>query len=102
VVGARAIRRTPRVIPTRLPFPDLPAAFDGYRIAQISDIHCGTVAPESRVADWVRRVNALQADLVVVTGDLVASGDSHVPAVSRALGGLRAKDGVYACMGNHD
>ena len=102
VAGLRAVWRTPRVRGITLRFAELPAAFDGYRIAQISDIHCGHFAPEGRVRDWVRRVNALGADLTTVTGDLIASGATFIPVVARALGALRAPDGVVAVMGNHD
>ncbi|QSQ20791.1 metallophosphoesterase [Pyxidicoccus parkwayensis] len=92
---ARLRRRTVRI-------PGLPKELDGYRIGQLSDVHCGPHVPEEKVAGWVSRLNALDLDLVAVTGDLITHGDSHVDAVARALGGLRAKDGVYACMGNHD
>lgn len=102
ITGVRSVWRNPAVHRVELRFRDLPPALDGYRIGQISDIHCGPFAPEGRVADWVRRLNALGADLIAVTGDLVVSGASHVAAVSRALGGLRAPDGVFAVMGNHD
>jgi predicted MPP superfamily phosphohydrolase len=101
-IGLHGIRRTPRIRRVTLRFPHLPPAFDGYRIAQLSDIHCGPFAPERRVARWVRRTQRLRADLIAVTGDLVASGSAYVEAVGRALQGLRAPDGVYACMGNHD
>lgn len=100
--GVRAIWRTPAIYRIKPRFPALPPALAGYRIAQISDIHCGTFAPEERVRDWVRRVNALQPDLIAVTGDLIASGATHIAAVARALGELRAPDGVFVVMGNHD
>lgn len=91
----RLRRRTVRIA-------GLPAELDGYRIGQISDVHCGPHVPEEKVAGWVARLNGLDLDLVTVTGDLITHGSSHVEAVARALGGLRAKDGAYACMGNHD
>jgi uncharacterized protein len=100
--GLLAVRRTPRITRVTLTVPDLPAALDGYRLVQLSDIHCGLFAPERRVRDWVRRANAQNADLIAVTGDLIASGTEHVEAVARALGELRAPDGVFAVMGNHD
>jgi uncharacterized protein len=100
--GVAAIVRTPRVTRVELTFADLPPAFDGYRIAQLSDVHCGAFAPEPRVRDWVRRVNALDADLIAITGDLIASGTDYVPSVASALAELQAPDGVVACMGNHD
>jgi hypothetical protein len=80
----------------------LPPALDGYRIGQISDVHCGPNTPATRVRRWVERLNALDLDLMTVTGDLITHGSSHVEAVAGALGGLRARDGVFACMGNHD
>jgi uncharacterized protein len=102
LIGLRSIWRQPRVVRVELEFPDLPAEFDGYRIAQLSDVHCGPFAPEPRVTSWCRRASRLGADLVAVTGDLIASGTSHIEAVARALGRLEAPDGVVACMGNHD
>jgi len=101
-LGAVSVWRRPRVARVELEFAELPAALDGLTIVQLSDLHCGPFVPESVVESWVRRANRLGADLVAVTGDLVASGTSHVAAVARALGGLRAARGVYASMGNHD
>lgn len=80
----------------------LPAEFEGYRVAQISDLHCGPFASGARVAGWVAAVNRLDTDLIAVTGDLIASGSTFVPVVAGALGALRARDGVFASMGNHD
>jgi predicted MPP superfamily phosphohydrolase len=82
--------------------PSLPEAFDGYRIVQLTDLHCGPFASGRRVASWVARANRLNADLIAVTGDLIASGTAFVSTVAVELGGLRAPDGVYAAMGNHD
>jgi predicted MPP superfamily phosphohydrolase len=97
-----ALRQRARVREVEVPIEGLPPAFDGYRVAHISDLHCGPFASGARVAAWVDHVNRLGADLVAVTGDLIASGAAFVPVVAEALGGLRARDGVFACMGNHD
>ena len=100
--GLSALKTAPRVREKVVPIEGLPAALDGYRIGQISDVHCGPNTPAERVRRWVERLNGLDLDLMTVTGDLIVHGSSHVVAVAEALGGLRARDGVYACMGNHD
>ncbi len=81
---------------------DLPAAFDGYRMLQLTDIHASRLL----TGDWVRQVvaesNALKPDLIVITGDLI---DGTVDARRddfRPLGDLQAPDGVIAITGNHE
>jgi predicted MPP superfamily phosphohydrolase len=100
--GLSAITRRPRVRNQVVRIAGLPPQLEGYRIGQISDVHCGPHTPATRVRRWVERLNALDLDLMTVTGDLITTGSSHVADVASALGGLRARDGVYACMGNHD
>jgi predicted MPP superfamily phosphohydrolase len=102
VIGVRSLSGRPRVAALDVGVPGLPPAFDGFVIAQISDLHCGPLTPPSRVERWVESVNTLGADLVAVTGDLITSGDGYVASVAAALGRLRAREGVFACMGNHD
>jgi predicted MPP superfamily phosphohydrolase len=83
-------------------FPDLPAALEGLRIVQLSDLHIGPQTSR-RFLDRVRSaVRAADADLVVVTGDVV---DDHAPDVAhyaRSLGDLSAPMGVFVVPGNHD
>ena len=100
--AALSLHQRPRVRRRDVEIEGLPEAFDGYRIVQISDLHCGPFASARRVAGWVTAANRLEADLVAVTGDLIASGSAYVDVVARALGGLRARDGAFASMGNHD
>jgi uncharacterized protein len=100
--GFDSVRARPRVRRRTVRIASLPAALEGYRIGQISDVHCGPHTPAERVAEWVAQLNALDLDLIAVTGDLITTGSTHVAAVARALGELRARDGVFACMGNHD
>ncbi len=102
LAGLWSARSGPRLIELDVEVEGLPAELDGYRIGQISDVHCGVYTPPERVADWVRTLNAARPDLIAVTGDLITTGDAFVDAVSEALGELDAPDGVFACMGNHD
>lgn len=100
--GVLVRRRWVRVRELEVSIPGLPEAFDGYRIAQLSDLHVGSMCPRERVEGWVRRTNALEPDLVALTGDYVTSGVAFHEDIAGALGQLRARDGVAAVMGNHD
>lgn len=81
----------------------LPASFDGYRIVQISDVHLGSFDGRERALQRaVDKINDLQPDLITVTGDLVSMGHWELDGKQDILAGLKAKDGVYSIMGNHD
>ncbi|KAG0773195.1 hypothetical protein G6F22_015082 [Rhizopus arrhizus] len=81
---------------------DLPAAFDGYRVLQLTDIHASRLL----TGDWVRRVveqsNALKPDLIVITGDLIDGSVEARRDDARPLADLHAPDGVIAITGNHE
>ncbi|HEY6557737.1 MAG TPA: metallophosphoesterase [Polyangiaceae bacterium] len=85
-----------------IPLPNLGEELDGYLVAQLSDLHIGSYDTTRAGARWVARTNALQPDLVVVTGDLVTSGTEFYGDVAEVLSGLRAPDGVLCILGNHD
>lgn len=77
--------------------------FDGYRIAQISDIHMGSGMNRARLTRIVQRVNALAPDLIAVTGDFITHRVRWNPNdLTAALQHLQAPDGVVAVPGNHD
>ena len=82
----------------------LPKSFDGYRIVQISDLHVGTMlSPVEEVQNIVDICNSLDADMVAHCGDLVnIRYDELEGAVVEKLSQLRAKDGVFTIIGNHD
>lgn len=83
--------------------PTLPPAFNGYRIAQITDLHLGTFANDtayiSRLAD---KINAQNADLIVFTGDIMNFSPEEVAPFAACLSRLHARDGVVSVLGNHD
>lgn len=83
---------------------DLPAAFDGYRILQISDLHIGSFSGSGKkmIDRLVRLVNDQEADLIVFTGDLVNICASELEPFTQVLSRLKAKDGVFTILGNHD
>lgn len=85
-----------------LEFDDLPDAFDGYRITQISDIHSGSFDNAQKVDYAVNLVNEQQSDLILFTGDLVNNLASEMDAWKQTFSRLKATDGVFSVLGNHD
>ena len=103
--GAKAVHhafRLPDLVAVTLEFPDLPSAFDGYRVAHLSDLHVSAAARVERTAGVVRLVNAQSPDLIAITGDLVDGTASRRLDDVAPLGKLRAADGVVGCTGNHE
>jgi predicted MPP superfamily phosphohydrolase len=88
-------------VPVRM--PGMAPAFDGYRIAQISDLHLGDWLTPALLTQVVRTVNGIGADLIAVTGDFITSHASkHAQDLIIGLRDLRAPDGVAGILGNHD
>jgi uncharacterized protein len=86
----------------RIWISDLPEAFRGFRILQLSDIHHSLFVPLDHVAAVVELSNRLKPDLIALTGDFVTYSRSSIEPVAEILGGLRARAGVMAVLGNHD
>ncbi len=81
----------------------LPKAFDGYKIAQISDLHVGTWGNDTTfISHLVDSVNALHPDLILFTGDIVNRHTPELLPFTGSLSRLKAQDGVISIMGNHD
>jgi uncharacterized protein len=80
----------------------LPAALSGITMAQLSDLHVGQLIGEAEVQAVVRRVNALEPDLVVITGDLADGSPTHLGAAVAPLGALKSRYGTFFVTGNHD
>ena len=94
--------RCPRVRRVDVAVDDLPTELEGYRIAQISDVHVGPTIRRRFVQELVEKTNALDADMIAITGDLV---DGHVDDLRdevAPLRDLRARDGVFYVTGNHE
>ncbi len=87
----------------KLSFPNLPSAFDGLKIVQISDIHTGSFADDSSHLSFAfDKVMALKPDIIFFTGDLINDSvretDGYLPVYQK----LKAPMGVYSILGNHD
>jgi predicted MPP superfamily phosphohydrolase len=88
----------------RIPVPNLPKAFAGFRIVHLTDFHYGFLVPLSMIRSIVARANRIERDLTVCTGDYVhekrAAG--QIDAVWPVLSELHAPHGVLSVLGNHD
>jgi len=85
-----------------LPVPNLHPDFEGFRIGQLSDLHCSpwlTVRDAARVVDML---NELKPHLTVVTGDLITQPGDPLDGALREIGRLRADAGILGCHGNHE
>ncbi|MEM5566656.1 metallophosphoesterase [Psychroserpens sp. AS72] len=91
-----------RVLEYVLNFEDLPDAFDGYRITQISDIHSGSFDNRKKIEYGVDLINEQKSDVIFFTGDLVNNKASEMVPWTNLFSKLSAKDGVYSVLGNHD
>ena len=100
--GLRQARRTARIVRVDVPVAGLHPDLDGFKIAQISDVHVGSTIRGSYVRPIVERVNALDPDLIAITGDLVDGSVAQLRNEVAPLAELRAKHGVYFVPGNHD
>ncbi len=86
----------------RVSISKLPREFHGFRIAQLSDIHHSPFLSEDEISAAVRKTNELEPDLVVLTGDYISHSTEYISGCARVPGGLNARHGVYAILGNHD
>jgi predicted MPP superfamily phosphohydrolase len=85
-----------------IPIKGLPPSLKGFRIVQISDIHLKPIVTLNLVRKTVNMVNALQPDLILITGDFVTRFISAIYDMAPVLAQLQARYGVFASLGNHD
>ncbi len=100
--GMVSARGEHEIVTVEVPIPRLPRSLDGFTIAQLTDLHVGVTIDAEFVSRVVERTNAIGADLIVLTGDLVDGTVEDLRDDAAPLAGLRAKHGVYAVTGNHE
>ncbi|WP_299681671.1 metallophosphoesterase [uncultured Dokdonia sp.] len=91
-----------KVLKYTLHFEDLPDAFDGYQITQISDIHSGSFDNKEKVSYAIDLINEQDSDAIFFTGDMVNNFASEMEPWIDVFSKLSAKDGMYSILGNHD
>ena len=91
-----------KVLKYTLEFDDLPAAFDGYQVTQISDIHSGSFDNKEKINYAVNLVNEQASDVILFTGDMVNSKSKEMRPWKSTFSKLKAKDGIFSILGNHD
>jgi predicted MPP superfamily phosphohydrolase len=101
-IGTWSALRTPAVKRVEVAIDGWPPSLAGYRIVQISDIHVGSLIRRGFARRIVERCNALQPDLIAITGDLVDGSVRHYGEEVAPFAQLHAREGVYFVTGNHD
>ncbi|WP_242120714.1 metallophosphoesterase [Aestuariivivens sediminicola] len=91
-----------KVLKYTLHFEDLPEAFDGYKITQISDIHSGSFDNDDKVKYGVDLINRQNSDVILFTGDIVNNKADELQPYTTIFNKLQAKDGLFSVLGNHD
>lgn len=101
-IGVWQAVRVPDVKTIEVTLPKLPPALDGYTLVQLTDLHASRLLEAPWMDAVVKKTNALNADLIVITGDLVDGTTDARAADVAPLQALRAPQGVYAIPGNHE
>ncbi|OBQ57046.1 metallophosphoesterase [Tamlana sp. s12] len=91
-----------KVLKYTMYFEDLPEAFDGYKLTQLSDIHSGSFDDMEKVEYAVDLINEQDSDVILFTGDMVNNKAEELIPYKSVFGRLKAKDGLYSVLGNHD
>jgi predicted MPP superfamily phosphohydrolase len=101
-VGLYEARRQPQLERIEIPIRHLPADFDGFTIAQFTDLHASMTIRRNFIQSVVDQVNQLGADVIVFTGDLVDGSVEGLRFDVAPLKELKARHGVYFITGNHE
>lgn len=100
--GAAIGKERYEIVEHTITLPRLSPRLHGLRIVQLTDIHVGNFMKQDKLEWYVRAVNDLQPDIVALTGDFIGSSPHFIPACAAALEKIEAREGVFACLGNHD
>lgn len=87
---------------TTIKFPNLPDAFNGFKIIQLSDIHSGSFNKTEPIVEVIKKINSLNADVILFTGDLVNNTSDEMDTFMDVFNQLKARHGVFSITGNHD
>ncbi len=92
------------VVEMKLRLRNAGSVFYGRRIVHVSDLHCSRTVSSKYLKHCIDRINQLDADIVMLTGDYITHdiNGRFRDKVIKLLGGIRSRYGVYACLGNHD
>lgn len=91
-----------QVIKHTLFFEDLPAAFDGFKLTHISDIHSGSFDDEEKIKHGIDLINEQESDVILFTGDIVNNKAEEMNPWISHFKSLKANDGKFSVLGNHD
>jgi hypothetical protein len=91
-----------KVLKYTLEFDDLPDAFNGYQITQISDVHSGSFDNREKIEYAIDLVNKQKSDVLFFTGDMVNNKSEEMLPWKALFSTLEAKDGKFSVLGNHD
>ena len=91
-----------RTIKHEIYFKNLPKKFDGYKLIQVSDFHCGSLENKNMVEKAIRMINSEKPDLILFTGDFVNNKYEEIEPWVESFSKLKAKDDMISVLGNHD
>lgn len=91
-----------KVLKYTMEYEDLPNAFDGYQITQISDVHSGSFDNRNKIKYAIDLINQQKSDLLLFTGDMVNNKSEEMHPWKDLFATLKAKDGKFSVLGNHD
>ena len=80
----------------------LPEALNNFKLVFISDIQADHYTDEGRLSNFINKVNELNPDLILIAGDLITTGPKYIGLSTKEVGKLKAKYGIYSCVGDHD